>query len=146
MHLVAKASCIHDLLPCNKAPHAQRLRAVNTLVGQESGATQPCARFWSRISAKPGSRSFEGLSGGGGPMCWWGGAGWRSVLGQADLSLGLLEHAHSMAACDPHARSGQRSLEVTQQHPPAPGMRSRGHPGSLHHSFLWTSQVFTGRL
>ena len=79
-------------------------------------------------------------------MCWWGGAGWRSVLGQADLSLGLLEHAHSMAACDPHARSGQRSLEVTQQHPPAPGMRSRGHPGSLHHSFLWTSQVFTGRL
>ena len=38
--------------------------------------------------------------------CWRGGAGWKSVPGKADLSLGLLERAHSMAACDPSARSG----------------------------------------
>ena len=60
--------------------------------------------------------------------CWRGGAGWKSVPGKADLSLGLLERAHSMAACDPSARSGQRSLEVTQQHSPCAGSEGLGAP------------------
>lgn len=127
MHAVTKASCIRDPLPHNKAPHAQQLRVVNSSVGQESWS-RSAMHFWSRISMKPGSRSFEGLSGNGGPMCWRVGAGWRSVPGQADLSVGLPECAHSMAACDPSARSGQRSLEVTHQHSPCAGSEGPGGP------------------